>query len=170
MSNIILCGFMGCGKSTVGKELASKLDLKFIDTDEYIETLTGMQINQIFEQFGEKHFRNIEQNSIEKISKISGYVISTGGGAVLDELNVYNLKQNGTIVFLNVDFQTVLSRLSQSYTRPLIKNSSLGSIKNNFLKRQKIYLSVADIIVDANRSINDICDNIIKNIKQSPIK
>ena len=68
-------------------------------------------------------------------------------------------------MFLNVDFQTVLCRLSQSYTRPLIKNSSLDSIKNNFLKRQKIYLSIADIIVDANKSIDDICDNIIKNIK-----
>lgn len=155
---------MGCGKSTVGKELSSKLKLKFIDTDEYIETQTGMQISQIFEQFGEKHFRNIEKISIEKISKMSGYIISTGGGSVLNELNVYNLKHNGTIVFLNVDFQNAILRLSKSYTRPLIKNSSIDSIKNNFLKRQKIYLSVADIIVDANKSIDDICNDIIKSI------
>ena len=100
--NIVLCGFMGCGKTTVGKILSEKLSMKFVDVDELIEQEQGMTISEIFEKYGEIGFRKIENETIKKVSQWNNAIVSTGGGSVLNVDNVTALKSSGKIFFLDV--------------------------------------------------------------------
>jgi len=103
--NIILTGFMGSGKSTCGKILSELIKMKFIDTDKMIEDRTGLTVSQIFEQYGEKKFREIESSVIEEVSKRDGYVIATGGGVVLSTQNMDNLRKSGKIIYLHISYK-----------------------------------------------------------------
>ena len=96
--NIILSGFMGSGKTTLSVLLASKLNMKYIDVDEYIQRKSGMSVQQIFELYGEKRFREIESEVCVELSKLDNYVIATGGGTILSSDNVRALTTNGKIV------------------------------------------------------------------------
>ncbi len=98
--NIVLIGFRGTGKSTVGKLLANRLKRDFVDTDEYIESATGKTIKDIFEEEGEEGFRKTEAETIAKLSKMKNKIISAGGGIVLKDENVKNLKNNGFLILL----------------------------------------------------------------------
>ena len=91
--NIVLIGFMGCGKTTIGKELAKNLSFSFIETDVVIEQQQNKTINQIFSIFGEEYFRELEKQTYLKVSNLKNYVISTGGGVVKYEQNIINLKK-----------------------------------------------------------------------------
>ena len=160
--NIVLCGFMGCGKTTVGKRLAQKIGFNFIDTDSCIENATELKIDKIFDLYGEKFFRNLERTCVNVVSKLSHTVISTGGGTILDANNVYNLKQNGKIFYLDVPIEVITARLNADSPRPLIKNKN--SIIELFNTRKEKYLSVADYVVDASLSINCICESVTKSL------
>ena len=109
--NIILCGFMGCGKSTVGKQLSERMGMKFIDTDSYIEQKEGMTISEIFAEKGEDYFRSLELEVCKELSNLHAAVISTGGGTLLKDKNVKAIKKNGVVFLLNVSSNTVLTRL-----------------------------------------------------------
>ena len=161
--NIVLTGFMGCGKTTVGKFLASKIGYKVFDTDIFIENKTGLTVSNIFKIYGENHFRTLEKICIKNLSFFSQIIISTGGGSILDNDNEKNLKRNGKIFFLDASLPTIISRLKSDFSRPLLKNKDFE--KKLFYKRKNIYLSTADFIVDANRSIEQICKDIISKIK-----
>ncbi len=162
--NIVLCGFMGSGKTTVGKNLSNYTGVKFIDTDNYIEKRVGQTINQIFNKYGESYFREIEKDCIKEISSKTGYIISTGGGAILNKDNVDNLKKSGKIIFINVPFDIITHRLSKDNTRPIIKNLDITSIEELFKKRQKKYQSVADIMVDGTASVDKVCNEITSKL------
>ncbi len=97
--NIVLIGMPGCGKTTIGRSISSKLNKKFIDVDEYIECKYNKSIPQIFKENGEEYFRNIELKSVEEISNKEDSIISTGGGVIKNEQNIINLKQNGIVSF-----------------------------------------------------------------------
>ncbi len=142
--NIVLSGMPASGKSTVGKLLAQDLNRKFIDTDEMIEKAAGMPISEIFSQFGEAYFRDLESKAVLEASKLSGVVISTGGGAVLREENVLNLKKNGKIFFIN----RKLGDLMPTADRPLA--STCEAIKNRYNERIGTYLGTADFTVEVN--------------------
>lgn len=148
--NIVLCGFMGSGKTVVGNELAKITGRKFIDTDLYIEKKQGVSIKAIFAAHGEDYFRELEYECCKELSKLKNCVISTGGGAVIFDRNVKALKQGGKIVFLDADFDTVLKRVGDSSTRPLFQD------KENALKlfnsRHDKYLQAADLVIDGNMS------------------
>lgn len=163
-NNIVLCGFMGSGKTTVGKQLSQQIGLNFIDTDNYIENATGLTVSKIFEIYGEKFFRKLEQDCIKVISNLNPVIISTGGGSILEPNNIYNLKKNGKIFFLNANINSIISRLTYDLInqRPLIKNKN--SIKELFLVRQDDYFKAADFIIDANNDIETVCKNIIDKI------
>jgi len=105
--NIVLIGLMGSGKTTIGKKIAEKLKMKFIDTDELIVQKAQKAINLIFAEDGELFFRDLESEVIEEISKQENIVISTGGGAVLREENLNNLKKNGVLFYLSFVFSWV---------------------------------------------------------------
>lgn len=141
--NIVLSGMPGCGKSTVGKMLADTLSRELIDTDELIVAKAGMPIKDIFDKFGETYFRNIELEVIKEASSRTGAIISTGGGAVLREENVWKLKKNGRIYFID----RPLNSLIPTDDRPL--SSTAEAIEKRYNERYSVYTATADVIIDA---------------------
>lgn len=167
-NNIVLCGFMGCGKSTVGRNIAAKLNIPFIDSDDYIENKFNMKISGIFEKYGESYFREIEKESIAELSKMSNVVISTGGGVVLNSENVKALKNTGYIFYIEVTPQTVLDRLKDDTTRPLLQSENkLKAITDLLEKRSPIYKNAADFTVDGNLSPECVSKNLFVFLKNS---
>ncbi len=162
-NNIVLCGFMGCGKSTVGRLLSDKLGMRLIDTDSYIEKKENMTISRIFEEKGEEYFRNAEFEVCRELSTVSGRIISTGGGTLLKEDNVRELKKGGIVFFLNVSPDTVLARLKCDTTRPLLQRPDKEAAVNELLsKRMPLYRKAADYTVNAEETPRKICAEIIK--------
>lgn len=123
MRNIILCGFMGCGKSTVGRTLAQMTGRMFVDTDAYIEAQAGMTVSAIFDRFGEADFRRREREACAALAGKQNLVIAAGGGALTFAENVRALSVTGDIVLLEVSPETVLKRLAGDTTRPLLQRA-----------------------------------------------
>lgn len=157
MINIILIGFMGCGKSTFGKWLADKQQMDFLDTDELIENIEGCSINEIFEKKGEAYFRDLETRTIRMLlgedkelgeGLFKSTVISVGGGLPVREENQKLLKRLGKVVFLDTSVDELLRRLEGDETRPLLKGDDLRArIETLMDARLDIYDDTADIIV-----------------------
>lgn len=164
--NIILCGFMGSGKSTIGKILAKRLNVGFIDLDHYITQKRGMSIPYIFEKFGEENFRKSETQAAKNISLLDNHIIALGGGTVVNPENAEILKQSGKIIMLDISAETVLSRLKNDKSRPLLNtDDKLATIKSMLNKRLPFYKNAADYIIKVdNKSSNEIADEIIKLI------
>ena len=159
--NIILCGMMGCGKTTVGKLLAS--DRTWLDTDTLIEEKYG-KIPDIFAKHGEAHFRALERALVRELCERDGLVLSTGGGLVLDSENVKLLKTKGLIVFLQAEKQTLFARLQADTSRPLLQAGSLSQRLDELLiARTPLYLQAADVVVNVDKkSPQEIVEEIIK--------
>ena len=148
MHNIFLIGFMGVGKSTIAKLLAKELQAELVEMDETIEAEAGMSINEIFEKFGEQHFRDLETALIERVSKKGGVVVSCGGGAVLRPENVEMMKQSGKIIFLSATPETIYERVKNSTNRPLLNgNMNVEYIKGLMKRRREAYENAADVII-----------------------
>jgi shikimate kinase len=147
--NIYLIGFMGVGKSTIGKILANKMQGKLIEMDEAIETEQGKSINEIFATYGEEYFRDLESKLVERIATGEGNIVSCGGGAVLRPENVECMKKSGTIVFLSATPETIYKRVRYSTNRPLLNgNMNVAYIAGLMEKRRALYESAADITID----------------------
>lgn len=134
---IYLCGFMGCGKSTVGMQLAKKLDCPFVDMDAYIEETAGMKIPEIFEKHGEPHFRDLETQAIRDLAGRDG-VIACGGGAMLREVNADIAAEHGSVVYLDVPFATCYDRIADS-DRPIVRRSTREELEDLYNTRNPIY-------------------------------
>lgn len=148
MNNIVLCGFMGCGKSTVGKNLARKSGRKFVDMDTYIEEKAGMTVSEIFEKHGENGFRDMEHEVCLELAEMNELVIASGGGAFTFERNVNAFKNKDIIVFLDVPIEVIKNRLKNDKTRPLLQRPDRDkAMKELFDKRYPIYKKAADIVV-----------------------
>lgn len=160
--NIVLCGFMGCGKTTVGRRLAAITGRNFIDTDAYIEKKAGLTVSEIFSKYSEAHFRELEHKYVLEIARNSNCIIATGGGTVLDESNVLALKNNGKIFFIDVPFDEIFSRISNS-NRPLVKGLSKDKLEILFEARRSAYLDCADFVVEAKQNRKETCDVISKS-------
>ena len=152
--NVVLIGMPTSGKTTIGRQLAEKLNRRFIDIDEEIIKVIEMPISEYFAKYGETQFRYVEKNVIKTIACDQGIVIATGGGSVLDIENVRNLKQNGKIFFLNRSLENLIT----TNDRPL--SSNRDDLKKRYEERFDIYMKSADVVVDGNRDIecavNDI--------------
>jgi shikimate kinase len=166
MKNIILTGFMGTGKTEVGRDLARLLNMKLIDVDTEIEKSQKMTINEIFKQSGEPWFREIETEMIKKISENKNIIISAGGGAVLKQENMDNLRKNGVIVCLTATPETILKRTSNYKGRPLLLvGNPLERIKELLNFRRPFY-EKADIMIDTEgKTPLQIAEEIIERIK-----
>ena len=147
---IFLCGFMGCGKSTIGEKLAQKLNWNFIDMDKYIEQKAGLHIPEIFEQFGEPHFRDLETQAVKELSGQEG-VIACGGGAMLREVNAQIAREHGIVILLDVPFRTCYYRIADS-DRPIVKKNSRQQLEELYQKRAVIYQKHADYQINASHS------------------
>jgi len=167
MKNIVLTGFMGTGKTAVGKELARLLDVKLIDVDTEIEKSEKMAINEIFKQFGEPKFRDIETEMIKKISKKKNVIISTGGGVVLKQENMDTLRKTGIIVCLMATPETILKRTGNSNDRPLLKVENPFKKINELLNFRKPFYEKADIMIDTeHKTPLQITEEIMEKVKK----
>jgi len=160
--NIVLCGFMGCGKSTVGKRLAAETGFTLVDMDTYIEEAAGMTVSDIFAAEGEASFRAREHAACVTLGKQDRLIIATGGGAVLREDNVTALRHGGTIVWLRVTPETVLRRLEGDTTRPLLmREDKEQAVRELMTARDSLYAAAADVTVDADGDAENICAAIL---------
>ena len=163
--NIILCGFMGCGKSTIGSLLAKRSGMAFIDLDAYIEKKEGRSISDMFRDDGEDYFREKEREAVKELSMKKGLVIAAGGGTLTFAENVEPLKRNGTIVLLDIPVEVVTERLKNDTVRPLLARPDRDrAIRELYAEREPLYRAAADISVDAARSPMQICMEIISRV------
>ncbi len=146
MNNIVLCGFMGSGKTVVGKELAKILGVKFVDTDELIEKEQGVAIKAIFATHGEDYFRDLEYEMCKKVAEMNGVVVSTGGGAMTFKRNVDAIKEGSKVVFLDASFDVICDRIGDSSTRPLFQDKEKA--KKLYDERKDKYISAADYVIN----------------------
>ena len=165
--NLILCGMMGAGKTTVGLKIAELTNRRWYDTDEVIVKNYGA-IPDIFARFGEAYFRKIETQTVRELSAEDGVILSVGGGLVLKEENVGILREKGKIVYLRASFQTLSSRLKADGKRPLLsgEDETLSErIKRLLKERTPTYERVADFVVDVDGKTPDqIAREIVKMI------
>ena len=139
---------MGCGKSTVGKNLAKMTGRKFLDMDNYIEETAGMTIPEIFEQQGESGFRDLEHEACKSLANRSGLIVASGGGALTFERNVAVFKGTDTVVLLDVPLETIRQRLEHDTTRPLLQRPDRDeAMKALYEQRLPLYQKAADVTV-----------------------
>ncbi len=167
--NLVLCGMMGAGKTTIGVKIAQLTGKRWYDTDGVIVDRYG-KISDIFEYYGEAHFRRLETEIVKELAKMDNLVISTGGGLVLKSENNALLQENGKIVFLRASHETLSKRLNVDGTRPLLQTST-ESIRDRLARLMKerapIYEHVADYIVDVDGKTPDaIASEIVEMVKE----
>jgi len=166
--NITLVGFMGTGKTSVAKKLAQVMNMKYISTDELIEKKEGRSINDIFAEKGEFYFRDLEKGIVREVSSLDGVVIDAGGGAIIDQENVNNLKANGIMICLQADPDTVLERMKDKKDRPLLNVDDKLAKINELMKKRVAYYQKADYFINtSNLSIDEVVKRIqgfLKNI------
>lgn len=163
-NNIILIGFMGCGKSTTGKLLAEELGYELIDADAYIENAINMKISEIFAKYGEKWFRKQESFGLECMVDGSNRIISTGGGVVETAENRDTLKNGGTVVYLKSTVDRLWTRVGKDPNRPLSRDFT--AFRKLFDRRKPVYEEWADIIVDtADKNPQMVAWEILKQLE-----
>lgn len=167
--NVILTGFMGTGKSSLGKMLATRLGRPFVDIDKKIEDEAQLTIPKIFEQFGEAHFRELERSAVRELVKRRGLVIATGGGTIKNEENLRLLKSSGVLVCLTATPEEIFRRTARRGERPVLDGGGkerLETIKRLLAERKKFY-DRADYHVDTTEwSPIQIIDAICKYLRQ----
>ncbi|WP_041642861.1 shikimate kinase [Azoarcus olearius] len=152
MSCLILIGMMGAGKTTVGRELAKRRGMRFVDCDHEIVARTGVSIPTIFEIEGEAGFRRREAQTIDELTREGELILATGGGVVLDPANRALLAQRGIVVYLNVPPHILWERTRHDRNRPLLQvENPRQRIEQLHKERDPLYREVADIIVDGGR-------------------
>ncbi len=149
---LYLCGFMGCGKSTIGARLAERLGCPFLDMDSYIEEYAGMTISQIFEQYGESHFRDLETQAIRELGTRTG-VIACGGGAMLREENARLAREHGMVLYLDVPFSTCYVRIANT-DRPIVKANTRHQLEELYNKRRSLYQAHCTHCIPAEKTPN----------------
>ena len=164
--NIFIVGSMGSGKTSIGKMLAKNNNLSFLDTDHEIIRSCGYSIPDIFEKFGEEHFRNLETEQLRKMDAIENHIISTGGGIVLKDDNKKLMKSLGLIIFLDINISSQMDRVKNRKNRPLLNDKNL---KDNLLSLKKIrdpiYKKISNYIIDVSgKERNQVISEIQKII------
>ena len=171
--NVILIGFRGSGKSTIGKALSDRLKWEFIDCDAWIEKHTELTIKEIFEKHGESHFRTLESQAIGEISAMDGKVIATGGGAALKYQNMQVFKRNGgKIFFLEVGAETAFNRIqgdeaNRSRRPALTEKDPFTEVKEQIELRRPYYLKGADVTIPTDgKTLEETVLEILKHIQE----
>ena len=164
MKPVYLCGFMGCGKSTVGKILARKSGCGFIDMDDYIVEREGMTIPQIFSEKGEKYFRDTETAVIGELAE-KGAVIACGGGAMLKKENAEIASENGIVIYIDIPFEICYTLISWDTNRPLVMNNTKEQLEEIYNGRVPVYKSNSTVTVDGVGTADEIAERIAEAIK-----
>jgi len=163
--NIFIIGSMGSGKTSIGKMLAKENNLSFLDTDHEIIRSCGYSIPDIFKEFGEEHFRNLETEQLRKMKALENHVISTGGGIILKNDNRKLMKELGIIIFLDINISSQVDRVKNRKNRPLLNDQNL---KDNLLSLKKtrdpIYKKISNYIIDVSGKEREQIINEIQKI------
>lgn len=156
LPNLVLIGFMGCGKSSVGRRLSGLTGHRFVDLDELITQSDGRSISEIFSHRGESYFRDLEQRALEDLVGVCGIVLSTGGGLVLRPANRETLKRIGVVAWLDADPEILFERAMRSGRRPLLQTDDpKGTFDELLGVRRNLYEMAADFRVDSSRLSHD---------------
>jgi shikimate kinase len=155
--NIVLIGIMGCGKTTIGTKVAKKLNMRFLDLDQYIEDRWG-SIGSLFEK-GEEYFRDIEAKAVSEVSYMKNLVIATGGGVVERAENITALKRNGLLFFIDRPLDDIFSDIETSQ-RPLLKNGK-EKLADIFKRRYPVYLINCDVCIRNTKAPDNAVNEII---------
>ncbi len=166
LQNLFLIGPMGSGKSAVGRQLARLLHLDFIDSDDEIESRTGVDIAFIFEKEGEAGFRKREAAVIDELSLRTGVVLATGGGAVIEAANRSALGARGYVVYLRTSVDQQVARTRKGRERPLLENTDpRETLERLMVEREPMYLEIADLVVDTDgRKVRDVAKEIFAKL------
>lgn len=164
MKNIVLIGMMGCGKTTIAKLLSKKLERVYLDMDEYIVNKYQQSIDDMF-KIGEDYFRKNETDVCLSISKLEGYIISTGGGVVLNPKNIEYLKENGIIVFIDRPVEKIAEDVDIA-SRPLLKDGA-DKLYQLHQQRYQLYLNACDIHLINDQSAQNAVDRLIELLTDS---
>ena len=159
---IYLCGFMGCGKSRIGKQLAKELGMSFYDLDAYIVEHESMTIPEIFDKYGEPHFRALEAKYIAEMPDRS--VTALGGGAIINDDTAATAKKSGTVIFLDAGFDTCYARIKDDPNRPLAYNNPEEKVRELYDRRYPVYSERSDIIIKAVGTPDAIVEEISKKL------
>ncbi|MCI1964957.1 MAG: hypothetical protein LKJ17_02285 [Oscillospiraceae bacterium] len=167
--NIVLCGFMGSGKTTIGSLLARRMNRPFIDMDRWIEKKEGCPVSAIFAKYGEPHFRNLECAASRELSLQTGLVIATGGGTVINPENARELQSGGTVIMLDASFSAITARLKGDLTRPLLQKKDGGqAMERLYRERLPIYQNRAELTVEADGSPAQTAELVLKALGLDP--
>lgn len=169
MSRIALVGLPGSGKSTVGRQLARRLQLPFIDSDTVIEQRLGCSIREYFEREGEDRFRDVEEAVLDELTQSHHGVLSTGGGSVLRPINRERLHQRGQVVYLHSSPDEVFRRLRHDVNRPLLQVSDpLGRLRDLYAVRDPLYRETAHFVIETGRpSVATLVNTIVMQLELS---
>jgi shikimate kinase len=165
--NIVLVGMMGAGKSSVGKRLAAALDIPFVDADQEIETAANMTIPEIFETYGEDHFRDGERKVIARLLREGPKVIATGGGAVVDPETRARIGRRSISIWLKADIPVLMERVRRRSNRPLLRDPDPEGVLRRLLAEREAFYATADIIVTSrNTPHQTIINEILESLQQ----
>lgn len=166
-ANIFLVGLMGSGKTTIGRALAKRLNMQFVDADYEIESRTGASITLIFEIEGEASFRQREADVIRDLTQQQGIVLATGGGAILNEESRRHLREHGTVVYLRASVSSLLQRTSHDRNRPLLQTADpRARIEALMRERAPLYEEVAHITVETGRpNVQTVVQTILSQLE-----
>lgn len=157
---------MGTGKTSVGKLVASRMKMKFIDMDDVIEQRRCETIPQIFERYGEKFFRELEHELVIELSKTHGLVISTGGGIVLNQANIQIFSQTGVVICLQAEPETVLQRVGNDHHRPLLASPDRLMRIKELLEKRRPYYNAIPYQIDTNHlTVEEVAEKVISIYK-----
>ncbi len=166
MKNIVLIGFMGTGKTTIAAKLANQLKLAYVSTDGLIEEREKRTINEIFTKEGEDYFRDVESEIVRGLSDKEGLVIDTGGGVVLREENLTNLKSSGIVICLTADEDVIMERTKKYKHRPLLNvEDPKLKIRSMLAKRAPLYAKADHCIDTGKLTIRQVIDKIMEIVK-----
>ena len=166
MKNIALVGFMGTGKTTVAQILAEKLNLDYVDLDAVIEVREQMEIANIFSQKGEEYFRKVEKKVVTDISGQTNKVIACGGGVVLDEENMQNLKASGIVICLEASPEVILARTKDYPHRPLLNVKDKEGRIRELLEKRAVFYARADCSIDTSHCTQaEVVEKVLQELK-----
>ena len=166
--NLALIGFMGTGKSSVGRLVADQLDLEFVDTDDLIESRAGKKISDIFAQNGEATFRELECRLVAELTSLNRTVISTGGGLPVDPANLSSLKQHALVVCLWASPEKILERVLEQSHRPLLRDPDpLAKIRSLLTVREPFYKQADVLLSSEHRSVREVAQQVIHQFRMA---
>jgi shikimate kinase len=168
--SIVMIGLMGCGKSAIGKRLAAKLAIPFVDADEEIERVAGMTISDIFTKYGEAHFRDRETKVITRLLTEGPQVLATGGGAFMSAETRAAVREHGISIWLRAELPVLMRRVAKRNTRPLLRTDDPEAVMRRLMSERYPVYAEADLVVESRDVAHEvIVDEIVTAVAGSPL-